>query len=291
MDGDGAPRIRSLVEDSALGRWRMDLCRPSPLLAPYVAHLWYVEGHIHYQRDRILPGGGSFLLINLGPAQFRIEPGPPERRIAFNDAWFTGLQQSPIDTEVPGGSALLGVAFHNHGARPWLHVDAHHCADSIVPLTDLLGDSVLALRQQLLECPTSARRFALVEAWIVARLEPRFAPSPLVRRVLSEIEVSRGAIAIDALAVRAGVSRKLLGQRFRCEVGLTTKSLARVHRFRHALEWLRHQDRVPWAELAARCGYYDQSHLIRDFHAFSGMTPGELLRRQQPDPGSVVLDG
>jgi len=27
------------------------------------------------------------------------------------------------------------------------------------------------------------------------------------------------------------------------------------------------------------CGYFDQSHLIRDFVAFSGFSPVELLRR------------
>jgi AraC-like DNA-binding protein len=27
---------------------------------------------------------------------------------------------------------------------------------------------------------------------------------------------------------------------------------------------------LPWAELALRCGYYDQSHFANDFRAFSG---------------------
>jgi len=34
-----------------------------------------------------------------------------------------------------------------------------------------------------------------------------------------------------------------------------------------------------WAQLAPEHGYFDQSHLIRDFLAFSGFSPADYLRR------------
>jgi len=34
-----------------------------------------------------------------------------------------------------------------------------------------------------------------------------------------------------------------------------------------------------WEQLALEYGYFDQSHLIRDFIAFSGLSPGDYLRR------------
>ena len=290
MDGDGYQRIRSFVQDSALGRWRMDLCQPRPQLAAFVSQLWYGEGQVNYTRDRILPGGGSFLLFNLGRTQYRIEPGPPERRIAFDDIWLSGLHQAPIDTEAPHGSALLGVAFRGLGVRPWLHVDADASANATLPLSDLLGDGVLALRARLLDASSSSARFSMVEDWILSRLHARYAPSPLVSWALNRIESSRGSVGVEDLAVEAGVSRKHLGRRFRLEVGLTTKTLARVHRFKHAMDWLSRQERVAWGELAAICGYYDQSHLIRDFHDFAGMPPGDFVLCGKPDAGSVVVE-
>ncbi|MCB1559672.1 MAG: AraC family transcriptional regulator [Xanthomonadales bacterium] len=291
MDGDGGARIHSMIEDGPLGRWRVDLCRPRADLAACVAQLWYGEGTVNYQRDRILPGTGSFLLINLGPPQYRIESRADgsERRLRFDDIWYSGLQLAPIDTEAPHGSALLGVAFHAHGARPWLHVDADDSVDRVGPLADWLGDSVLALRQRLLQTQSIERRFALVEDWLAGRLAPRFVASELVIGCLQRIADSDGVLAVEVLAKDAGVSRKHLGERFRREVGLTPKSLSRIHRFRRAMTLLAGRERVPWSELAALCGYYDQSHLIRDFRAFSGMAPGELLRRPQPDSGSLVV--
>jgi AraC-like DNA-binding protein len=62
--------------------------------------------------------------------------------------------------------------------------------------------------------------------------------------------------------------------RRRCveESGLAPKQLCRILRFRHACE-LAAARRAGWAAIAADAGYYDQAHLIRDFHEFSGGAP------------------
>jgi AraC-like DNA-binding protein len=110
---------------------------------------------------------------------------------------------------------------------------------------------------------------------------------PLVHWTLARIHQSGGRVRAEELAREAGCSRKYLGSVVSRAVGLPPKSLARIHRFQHALGRL--GATREWAELAADCGYYDQSHLIRDFQQFSGLAPAAFLRSAQPDPGSVVV--
>lgn len=289
MDGDMRSRLQVHHRDDALGRWTVAWCAPPPALRHVVAMLWYGEGQVGYQRDRILPSGGSHLLINLGPAQYRIEPGPPEHRVAFTDIWYSGLHETPIDTEAPHGNALFGVALLAAGGRPWLGIDAHALSERITPLSDVLGDSALALREQLLNTAALGTRFQLVEAWLGARLDPRRAANPLLQWAVARVEQSAGQIAVEALAREVGVSRKHLAGLFRQQVGMGAKSLARVHRFRSAVGLLAGREQVPWVELAARCGYYDQSHLVRDFRSFSGFAPGEFIRHAMTDGNSLVL--
>jgi AraC-like DNA-binding protein len=264
--------------------------QPDPRLADVVASMWFGEGRVAYQRDRILPSGQSQLLINLGPPQYRIEPGPPEVRVPFVDVWYSGLHQGPIDTEAPHGNALLGVAFTARGTFPWLGERMDALSNRIIALADALGDGALALRERLLNTATLEQRFKVVERWLVARLKPRTIVHPAVRWAVDRIAGSGGKLSIEELAVQTGFTRKHLGSLFQQQVGLSPKALARIHRFRGALDMLnRAQGEVPWAALAEQCGFYDQSHLINEFRRFTGFSPTELARRDRPDTGSVVL--
>ncbi|MCB1599875.1 MAG: AraC family transcriptional regulator [Xanthomonadales bacterium] len=282
-------RVSIHRHDSVLGQWTVALCQPPPQLQGIVAQLWYGEGQVSYARDRILPSGQSQLLINLGPVQYRVRPGPPEQRIAFRDIWYAGLHQGPIDTEAPHGSALLGVAFSAHGGFPWLQADQSQHCDHIIALADALGDGVLALRQRLLDNADIVRRFELVESWLQARLDPRAAVHPAVRWSVERIASRGGQIGVVELASQTGYTRKHLNALFQRQVGMGPKALARVHRFNAAIARLQGLDEVPWASLAQLCGYYDQSHLVRDFRSFSGYAPAEFLRHGRPDGSSVVV--
>lgn len=289
MDGDAQGRITRHRHETALGSWTVATCQPHPRLAGLVATTWYGEGRVSYQRDRILPGGQAYLLINLGPLQYLVEPGPPETRVPFRDLWYSGAQQRPLDTEAPHGNALLGVAFHAAGAWGVLGVEQQALADRVLPLADVLGDGVLALRQRLLETPGIEARLQQVEDWLLARMAPRRGVHPAVQWALQRIGASRGQVSVATLARDSGYTRKHLAGLFTRQTGHSPKVLARVHRFRAALALLGGPRPVPWAELAACCGYYDQSHLVRDFRAFSGCSPADFARHARPDPDSIVV--
>ncbi len=78
-------------------------------------------------------------------------------------------------------------------------------------------------------------------------------------------------------------------ERFRSVLGVSPKAYARLCRFEHASSLLDslsagsgHSRTL--ADLAIEAGYYDQSHLTRDFVALAGMTPGTYLVGTSPVP-------
>jgi AraC-like DNA-binding protein len=85
---------------------------------------------------------------------------------------------------------------------------------------------------------------------------------------------------IAAIAADLGTSHTRLDRDFTRVVGLSPRALARLLRMRRLLEAIDVREIVPWAELAADHGWFDQSHLIRDFRRHTGVTPTEYVRAQ-----------
>jgi AraC-like DNA-binding protein len=84
-------------------------------------------------------------------------------------------------------------------------------------------------------------------------------------------------VNVNAVADELGVSERHLRRVFRGAFGVAPKTFAKLARFERALRAARQDPRAGWASIAAAAGYYDQAHLIADFHAIAGATPRALL--------------
>jgi len=112
---------------------------------------------------------------------------------------------------------------------------------------------------------------------LAARIVAANAGQALALHAVAALEASGGALRVEALAEGLGVSRQYLAGQFRQHVGLPPKLFARICRFRSARTAALAAQPGPhghdWASLALDSGYFDQSHLIRDFQDFTGSPP------------------
>ncbi len=77
------------------------------------------------------------------------------------------------------------------------------------------------------------------------------------------------------------MSGRTLERAFAGEIGITPKEYIRVRRLQRIVRLLEAAAVTPdWAALAAAGGYYDQSHLVREFGLIAGITPAGYLREQ-----------
>jgi AraC-like DNA-binding protein len=94
---------------------------------------------------------------------------------------------------------------------------------------------------------------------------------------ISVINQNYGSVSIRDLSDQIGISQNHLGTLFKRVVGTSAKELARLYRFEHTLKSIDHAHPVDWTQIAQQFGYYDVSHLHKDFAAFTGHNPSDYL--------------
>jgi AraC-like DNA-binding protein len=248
--------------------------RPGPQLADHVAYYWSLRDAPHHSLERIVPSGTLELVVNLHDDQVRVyDPtGTVCRRLSGAVVSGAYRQYFVIDTRVH--ASMVGVHFKPGGAAAFLGVAPGELADRHVDLDALWGSAAIALRERLCAASTDRDRFAALEAALLTRMQAHREGHPVVPFALQQL--SKPGVTVGEVASDVELSRRRLITVFTAEVGMTPKRLSRVMRFQRAAALVRRSAAPDWARLAVECGYFDQSHLIRDVGEFAGTSPAQL---------------
>jgi AraC-like DNA-binding protein len=253
----------------------------SPLL-DFVHDFWLYDGYTQpHFKERILPSGTIELVINLRDDELRIyDAAQPERCNRFSGALVSGAYGGFFVIDTAEEVSIMGVHFKPGGAFPFLGLPAGELADAHVNLETLWGRSAVELRERLCGAATPAERFRLLEEALLAHLFRPLEHHYAVPTALDAFGQMDTCATVRDVARHIGLSQRRFIQVFTEEVGLTPKLFSRVRRFQRTIATARQTTALDWARQAADCGYFDQSHLIRDFLMFSGLSPADYLRRQ-----------
>jgi AraC-like DNA-binding protein len=115
-------------------------------------------------------------------------------------------------------------------------------------------------------------RVGIVSEFLRKCIRSREIHEPAVFSVISSVIRSNGLAKIPELAAQSFLSTRQFERKFLAFSGFSPKLFSRIIRFHSALNEYGNKDKS-LTEIAYECGYYDQSHFIHDFKAFSGEHP------------------
>lgn len=265
--------------------------RPGPPLDRFVEQLWYWEGApLAHAKDRLLPSGRSGLIINLFEDETRCYRGPGDDVVErLPGAVLCGSHSRYFVIDTREQRANVGVAFRPGGTWPFFDPAGDELQNQHVPLRDLWGSAGDTLRERILAAATPRAKLLLLEAELLARaIRPLQQRRAEVDFALERLAYASQDYSIAMLSEHVGLSARRFTRLFTLEVGLTPKIYSRIQRFQRVLRAMDGQV-GDWTDVAQLCGYFDQSHLIRECRSLSGFTPTELAVRRVDNSGHVTL--
>ncbi len=278
--------LTTVTQETEFGSWTQFVKSPDPRLAPFVRDIrGYVERGGFPVMRKEMPTGIIPLILVFGRG-FSLSASRGDDR-PLDRTFLAGLHEYSVLVGSDGAALCMQVDFTPWGARRFLGIGMAELANRVIDLRDILGPAVDRLEERLSEARSWDERFARVELFLLSRIAA--GPEADPRTLEAWRMLLREGARVGRVADTLGMSRKHLFELFRRDIGLSPKSVARIVRFRRAVERLQTGATERLADLAFDCGYADQAHFNRDFTAFAGESPGAIRARlAQSDPGLLV---
>jgi AraC-like DNA-binding protein len=274
------------------------------LHAPPASLRPFVSGYEGYRQEGVppalhrgLPSPELTFIITLDdPLAIDAHPDPGQPA-ALYDTLLGGLHTSPALVSHQGRWSGVQLGLTPLGARALLGLPAAGLANWDAEATDVIGGFAAQLRELVVEQPTWAGRFAVIDRLLERRAaeveaDRRETVRPEVGYAWRRLRQTQGGVRVAELAAETGLSTRRLGSLFQAEIGLAPKEAGRVFRFAHARRRIGQAamggglgtaaggTAATFARLAAECGFYDQAHLAREFRALAGCPPSRWLAEE-----------
>jgi AraC-like DNA-binding protein len=169
-------------------------------------------------------------------------------------------------------------SFRPGGMAPFVRLPLSELTDSSTEASDVLKaydkrvfEALIGYALQL----NLSGFVGLLETFLLGTSDIATAVHPVVTAFYNSYSDHPNRPQLDVVAKKLGYSDRHLRSLLRMHVGHSPKMITQIDRFTSSLLQINYDQN--WASIAHASGYYDQSHMISDYHKLVGTSPEKLF--------------
>jgi AraC-like DNA-binding protein len=257
---------------------------PPPDLEHLVKYIWYFVPEIMNRPARsfrIVPSGCPGLIFNHAEGKSAV------RRLDgqfYPVAFLHGQDTEPCINQDHSSSTMISVRLYPMALKQLFGVDAHELKDRVVPLNDFAG---FDLTERFVNAANLGEQLHSILEFLRHKLKSVQRIIPEVAESLNLITENLSLVTPSSIYKSIRISERQFQRKFRQYVGVSLEMYIRIQKFQRSLQWLQQGSFQNLSDLAYDLGYFDQSHFIREFKAFSDLSPGNMFKKLSATQGSV----
>lgn len=244
----------------------------------YVRNIVEIRGQDVPTRHRLYPRNIPEIIINI---KNLVKAEINGKIKAAEEVTIQGSKTDYVDAYHPKNCHFISIRFEPNGFYKLIGITQKSFTDNYYHIEDIIDNDVDCLIMKLQEARSPKRRLRIICRWLREDIRREDTPSQLLSDLIITRLKRHPHLSVEELAEQTGYSRKHLVHQFKEEAGLTIKEYQKINRLRRVRKSVSETEDVHWAEVACGHGFYDQSHLIRDFKRYTGRTPTDYLDRRQ----------
>jgi AraC-like DNA-binding protein len=244
--------------------------------------------------ERLIPGGRVEMIFHFGaPYNLLSSPdavvgdkGTPIHFMGQRDRIFYGSPNGYTD--------MLGVRFKPGGLAAFTDLPLSELLNRLIPADYVLGAAIKGWEDRLFALREDGQRVLLLDRLLAGLVRDPPVEQTVLRPALTMIRHHPDDTSVQGICEQTGWYYKKLERAFKEQVGYTPKQYCRIIRFNKAIRQMstpREMGPYPHEGAPRRpnaykldsltkvghaCGYYDQSHFIKEFSRYAGTAPGDF---------------
>lgn len=235
---------------------------PSKILTPYIETYWMSEGFKgEGDSHKILPDGCVDIIFFLNRANEQIQTS------------IIGTMTTPINVNYSETIQIFGVRFKPTGIVAFTPVSIHEFTDRDVELESVETLFCKSFHERLRQKQSMEEIITYTDNYLMNCLPYIYQPDKRIIHAVDLILLTQGRLSLSEAASEVCLSQRHFERKFKSAVGISPKTFAKITRFKLALRCMQKHPQKDLLSIAIECGYYDHTHLIKDFKRISGDTP------------------
>ncbi|RYX85128.1 AraC family transcriptional regulator, partial [bacterium] len=196
------------------------------------------------------------------------------KKVVLKDSIEGHPNEQVHSTQVDKKMNLIICSFYPSTFFQLFRFPIHYLNNKFTAPENIFGNQYFSLREQLLNTTDNLKKKEILDhffAKIFSTLKLSIlTPISVVQQTILQ---NKGSIRVNSLYKTFGKSQRSLERDFLEQVGVGVKYYCRILRFNNAYATKRTYPEKSWNEILYTCGYYDQSHYIKEFKCFVGTSP------------------
>lgn len=251
--------------------------QPTGRLLGIVDRVWRVEdAHPSFAPETICPDGRTEIILHLGDPMLQLVNGA---RHSQPRHLLVAQMDGPVKIVPTGRVRMVGARFVTGALHRVLPMPQDRLAGKILDLEAVWQRWARRAAEQVEPAASPEAELDVFEQALVELVSNDVCADrdAAVDAAIARLRMTGGQASIERLAHDAAMSRRQFERRFREHVGLPPRLFGRIVKFQRAFQALGLES---GATIAARCGYADQAHLVREIRRFAGQTPTVLAEAE-----------
>lgn len=269
-------RVALFFSHRTVSSLRMELqyYLPRPDLRKYVRAYYYFSTGVASSHPLCAELGNIRIMLD-GGGKMELPRG---ETVPITEAFLIGPTMGAYRFDAHAGTRVFGIGVRPRGWAALFRIDAAEAADRVIDLSAAAGKFAASNIEQIREAGSLAEMAAIADRWFADYIDQEVEDATRYPSGLESWLANPGDLNLDRLLDVMDVSRRQTDRIAKRFFGASPKMLQRKYRALRAADRIMAGD-LDWRD-AAGAVFYDQSHFIKEFKTFIGVTPNQFINHQ-----------